>query len=362
MKLPPPPSPIAMGTENLGCHTKFVFVAEGFKSTEMSTFDTYASDAKDAILALEPFASNTTKINFYKVQSVSTDSGISTITHPVNPTTPVTKNTAWGVFKNRMGSLYYLGMTSAKRDDLEDEFGSMSGGNKVFIIIIANEGTYSGGAEFVNLTQYDDTDYNTAVCIVGKGTNSSEFDFLVVHEFGHSFGDLDDEYEDSWFATNAPTYESGTWNYPNRLNIKDTDPGNWVQGGRYVATGKWRSSTDCLMRSSNPSAFSTRNQGLLQDRIDAESSSCPGKSFTTSTNNTNKSNKICTLNLSATRYHDGTFANPTTGDTIYTDAFKTTTFNGLGQWWRVAVPMANDAIKIASNGEVLDHVSSISCL
>jgi hypothetical protein len=125
-----------------------------------------------------------------------------------------------------------------------------------------------------------------SICIITKDTEFNSFGNLFLHEFAHSFGDLDDEYIDETLdlagnlipypintAYAIKTYDSDFWNYANRPNVKDTDPGGWFQGARNVSNGKWRSTLDSLMKSvvSYPGGFGPLNISLLQDRVDAES-------------------------------------------------------------------------------------------
>jgi hypothetical protein len=105
-----------------------------------------------------------------------------------------------------------------------------------------------------------------SICIVGNGDDMTD---VAIHEFGHSFGDLDDEYLDSVYAANAPTYEPDVWYYGNRLNVRDANPGGWYQGARYVTT-KYRATDDDLMKNIYASGFGSPNEALLQDRIDDE--------------------------------------------------------------------------------------------
>ena len=73
------PSPVIIGQENKGCVANILFLAEGFKDSEMAEFINLCDIAKQAILDMEPFASASDSMNFYRVNSPSITSGIKTI-------------------------------------------------------------------------------------------------------------------------------------------------------------------------------------------------------------------------------------------------------------------------------------------
>lgn len=326
-------NPVIMGTENHGSHFKIVILAEGYTSSEMSKFDLDAQAAKDAILGLAPFTSNSTKINFYKVSNVSANSGQSVYGG-------TTVDTYWDVFSNNLNIPRLLGFSQAKRDLVESTYGDMSCGNKVFVIIICNKDYYAGQAGLPSYPTW--STYNTSTCIVNA--DSSYLGFLVKHEFaGHAFGDLDDEYVDSAYANSGDPFLL----HSNRLNVKNTDPGGWLAGARYVTT-KWRYGND-LMRSSTYS-FHSRNEGLVQDRIDDEVS--VGTSFlmersgTTSISCSSGARRL-------TKYHNGCETLPEVGDYIFTSSAMTTAVNGGDKWWRLSVTDSGFTIKVDASGKVL---------
>ncbi|MCB0463514.1 MAG: M64 family metallopeptidase [Flavobacteriaceae bacterium] len=363
-------TPVLMHTENVECHFRVLIIAEGFKDTEMSTFDTYADKAMDAILDIEPFDSNSSKINFYKVSSESVDSGIATraavdvcedcedIVDPggnYNQLYEVTKDTHWDCAFNRANSSYYLGMSLTKRQKLEDDYGDFAGGNRVFAIIICNTTSWGGGAEFPGLCEHTSiTNPKVSVAIINKVTPDAHFNFLVTHEFGHSFGDLDDEYfEDAEIACAIEEHENFLWVYANRLNVKDTNPGGWYAGARYVSS-KWRATDNDLMRGkyvsgAYPVGFDSPNESLVQDRIDDEAVLCPSpgnQTFTISAIGRTTAASACNDSLTVTKY-----GRPVVGQTIYDDTFKTIPFDGDNKYYKTSYK--NRSAKVSPSGEVL---------
>lgn len=200
------PCPVIIGQEKTGCVANIIFLAEGFTDSEMTEFKNLCDIAKKVILDMEPFASATNSLNFYRVDSPSITSGIKTkqFTSTCNGTTGIntSSSTPWSVFGNRVGIQYYAGMEPLKRNSLEQLFGKYATGDYVYTIIIANTTDYYGGAEFPGVTEYNTIlEPKVSNMIVSKHDSGDMFKFLIRHEFGHSFGNMDDEYED--LATNC---------------------------------------------------------------------------------------------------------------------------------------------------------------
>jgi hypothetical protein len=66
---------------------------------------------------------------------------------------------------------------------------------------------------------------------------------------------------------------------------------------------------------------------------------------------TSNGQPACEYLLNGTKYHDGAGVNPTLDDTIYNDALKTSTFDGLNRYY--AIP-GGRTIRINNNGRVTD--------
>lgn len=243
------------GTET-NQHFKIYIVADGFTSSEMTTFNNHADDIVDLFSqTLAPFNESTHKYNYciYRVNTVSAQSGYS-----VQGGTQ--KDTYWDLYTNNQGLSRYYGVPEASRTKLEDWYNYDSKGNNVFVIFLSNNPNYAGYGDLLELV-------DSNISIMVSSVDATYKDFLVSHEFGHSFGNLDDEYVD---ASYAATSEGADYiaNGGNRLNIKNSNPGGWLEGGRYVATGKWRYGNG-LMRSATY-AFHEGNRQLIKTRINNE--------------------------------------------------------------------------------------------
>lgn len=269
------PCPVIIGEENKGCVANIIFLAEGFTDSEMTEFIALCDVAKQAILDMEPFASASHSLNFYRVNSPSKTSGIKTkeFTSVCNQNGVITTSstTAWSVYGNRVGIKHYVGMDPLKRDALEQLFGNYATGDYVYTIIIANTTDYYGGAEFPGVTEYN-TIINPKVSnmIVSKYDSSDQFKYLIRHEFGHSFGNLDDEYESQVTACAIENYEP--WYLPQepKLNVLTYNPNNWFEGARYVSKGYWREWEDSIMRGDDKATtFSPIQREVVNQRLSA---------------------------------------------------------------------------------------------
>ena len=144
-------------------------VAEGYTAEDMDQFYRDAQTAVDAILAHAPFAQYKDRFNFVAVALESEDSGVSV------PREGVWKNTAVGSNYDTFYSDRYL--TTSCVWKMHD---ALCGVPYEHLVILANTDTYGGGGIFNSYT------LTTAL--------HKDFKPVVVHEFGHSFAGLADEY------------------------------------------------------------------------------------------------------------------------------------------------------------------------
>lgn len=144
-------------------------VAEGYTSSEMELFYEDARKAVDAILAHQPFGKYADRFNFVAVALPSEDSGVSV------PGEGLWKKTALGSHFDTFYMERYL--TTLRLRQMHD---ALCGVPYEHIVILANTDTYGGGGIFNSYT------LTTA--------HHKAFEPVVVHEFGHSFAGLADEY------------------------------------------------------------------------------------------------------------------------------------------------------------------------
>ncbi len=170
-KIAPEPAPckyILRSGSSADC-IDVAIVAEGYTGAEQDKFYADALCAMDAILAHEPFSSYRDRFNFVAVALPSADSGVSV------PLEGLWKNTALGSHFSTFYSDRYL--TTLRVRQMHDK---LCGIPYEHIVILANTETYGGGGIFNLYT------------LTAAGNKS--FRPVVVHEFGHSFAGLADEY------------------------------------------------------------------------------------------------------------------------------------------------------------------------
>lgn len=282
---PPPPAGLNLEvinpsgvTSNLGA-TNIIIVGDGFLESDRSEFNALTIRARDAIANMYPFSSRLSDVKFWRETRLnSSQSGYSIkpdvtlqerqlCDSTAGAILALNKNTDFGAFTYRAGMSYYMGVSRAGRTLIENRYSYLKQGDYAYVIVISNNPNYGAGAEFPGFTQFFETDYDTSVCIVSK--EDYYFEFLVRHEFGHSFGNLDDEYFGTGSLCPIATHETPFYNLPNKLNIKDADPGGWFLGGRYETSGKYRETNNSLMRQNyGATQFTTRNGNIVNDRLD----------------------------------------------------------------------------------------------
>lgn len=272
-RAPEYPEPEIMDEFNSGCVANIIFLAEGFRKSEMSEFKELTDIAKQAILDMVPFSSVTNHLNFYRVYSASETSGVGErkFESGCNGITgdDYAPATAWGVFTNRVGMSHYAGTKSEVRAYIDDLYSVYATGDYAYTIIIANSTAYFGGAEFPGVTEHNDIENpKVSNMIVSKYDSGDIFKFLVRHEFGHSFGNMDDEYVHGLTDCVISHYEP--WFLPPtpKWNLRLSDPGGWFEGARYVPTGYWRQWENSIMRDDYyTTTFSPVQANIVKKRL-----------------------------------------------------------------------------------------------
>lgn len=241
-------------------------LAEGYTSEEMETFYQDANIACESILTHEPFRSMKDKFNFIAVASPSADSGVSV------PRLNDWKHTAFNSHFSTFYSDRYLTTSHVKA--IHD---ALAGIPYEHIIILANTEEYGGGGIYNSYT------LTTA--------HHSLFRPVVVHEFGHSFGGLADEYfyeNDLMTDTYPLDIEPWEQNITTRIDFaskwQDMLQANTpiptptsaakkyqvgvFEGGGYSAKGVYRPSDDCRMRTNEYPEFCSVCRRALQRIIE----------------------------------------------------------------------------------------------
>lgn len=227
-------------------------LAEGYTEEEMDVFYEDAQATVDALFSHEPFASMKDRFNIVAVAAPSEDSGVSVPREGLWCRTTVDSH-----FDTFYSDRYLTTLHLSRMHD------ALSGVPYEHIIILANTDTYGGGGIYNSYT------LTTA--------HHSAFAPVVVHEFGHSFGGLTDEYayDDQYVEYYYPDIEPWEQNITTMADFskkwKDLyEKGvvGLVEGGGYQTKGVWRPQEDCRMRTNAAEAFCPVCERALRRLID----------------------------------------------------------------------------------------------
>lgn len=241
-------------------------LAEGYTLQEIQTFYEDADIACKSIFNHEPFKSMKKRFNVVAVASPSTDSGVSV------PRLNEWKHTAFGSHFSTFYSDRYL--TTSRVKAIHD---ALAGIPYEHIIILANTEEYGGGGIYNSYT------LTTA--------HHPMFRPVVVHEFGHSFGGLADEYfYDNDVMTDTYPLDIEPWEQnistqvdfaakwkdmlsentpvPTPAEVSENYPTGVYEGGGYSAKGIFRPAENCRMRTNEYPAFCPVCQRALRRIIE----------------------------------------------------------------------------------------------
>ncbi|MCM1371795.1 MAG: IgA Peptidase M64 [Bacteroides sp.] len=230
-----------------------VFVPEGYTSEEMGQFRRDCEESIAAILRHKAFVARKDRLNFIAIDAPSKHSGVSI------PKDKEWKSTAVGSHFDTFYSERYLTTPNiSKLYDILDGIPCES------IIILANTDEYGGGGI-----------YNNYMLSAARGAS---YRSVIVHEFGHSFAGLadeyfyDDQYETYYPAGIEPWEQNLTtltdfgskWKdmlpkgtpIPTPADGKDIHTKVGVyEGGGYQSKGVYRPAQDCRMKTNEAPDF-----------------------------------------------------------------------------------------------------------
>lgn len=233
------------------CCIHIAYVAEGYTAAQMSQYLDDCRTAMEALFQHEPFKRLRDRFNIIALLSPSHDTDVS------QPGEGIWLDTALGSHFDTFYSRRYLTTLHLKR--LHDW---LAGTPYEHIIILANTAHYGGGGIY--------NSYNLSY------TRGRHFRPVVVHEFGHSFGGLGDEYP---YGDDDPMYFADTEPWEPNLTTSTQKPAKWqdlidagkaglVEGGGYLSKGVWRALEDCRMRTNEHPEFCPVCQQALTRLID----------------------------------------------------------------------------------------------
>ena len=242
------------------------FVAEGFAADEMDDFLAMCDSSVTALAEHEPFRSMIDHFNFVAVMPVSRQNGVSIPHKGLWVDTPLRSS-----FDTFYSDRYLTTLHIKRLYDL------VTGIPFEHFIILANTTEYGGGGIY--------NSYNMASAKCPRSKLE-----VIVHEFGHSFGGLGDEY--AYGSEAEPMYPADTepWE-PNLTTLVDFDS-KWkdmlpagtpiptlpdgkqlttrvgvFEGGGYQPRGVYRPTQECRMKVNEVNEFCPVCQRALKRLI-----------------------------------------------------------------------------------------------
>lgn len=245
-----------------------VFLAEGYTLDEMDKFESDAQRLIDYMFLFEPYSSNKEKFNIWLVKSESEESG--------------TDIPGEGIYKNTVLNSNFYTFGSERYLTTEDFFAVRDAASVVpydDICILVNSEKYGGGGIYNHY----------CISTVDHILSNKVF----IHELGHSFAGLGDEYYNSSTAYNDFfNLEIEPWQ-PNLTTLVNFDS-KWkyllnadtpiptpreeqfqktigvYEGGGYVNKGMYSPYMDCRMKTNKAEGFCPVCQDAIAKMIDVK--------------------------------------------------------------------------------------------
>lgn len=242
------------------------FIAEGYTAEEMGKFREDVKMMADALFAEAPYSEYKDKFNIWAVEAISQESGTDI------PGEKIYVNTALNSGFYTFDIDRYL--TTQDIKSVNDYAAVVPHDN---IIVLINSTKYGGGGVY---------NYYS-----GTTTGNSLSKIVFIHEFGHGFAGLADEYYsssvayDEFYPLNVEPWEPNITTMVNfeskwkKLIGKDTpvptpavekykDVTGLFEGGGYSAKGIFRPEIDCRMKSNSPRGYCSVCRNAVKEMIE----------------------------------------------------------------------------------------------
>jgi hypothetical protein len=242
------------------------FVAEGYTADEMAKFREDVKKMADVLFSEAPFSDYRDKINIWAVEAISVDSGTDI------PGDKVYLNTVLNSSFYTFGTDRYL--TTQDIKSVNDYAAAAPHDN---IIVLINSNKYGGGGVY---NYYSGT-------TAGHPLSPKVF----IHEFGHGFAGLADEYYSSdvayneFYPLNVEPWEPNITTIVNfdskwkKIVAKETpmptpaedkykNTTGLFEGGGYSVKGIFRPEMDCRMKSNGPKGYCTVCREAIKKMIE----------------------------------------------------------------------------------------------
>jgi hypothetical protein len=228
------------------------FLAEGYTAKEMDKFKNDVLTFTEHLFTIEPFKSNRDKFNIWSVNTPSKEKGTD-IPHK-------------GVWKNSIAStsfntFYIDRYLTAQDQSILSELAAGTPYDAIYVIV--NTPVYGGGGIY-NFYGLSMSDHHLS-------------EEVFIHELGHSFAGLADEYYTSEVAyENFYNLSIEPWE-PNITTLVDFRS-KWAaleeagkaglhEGGGYMAKGIFRSAPTCIMKTTSAQEFCPACRGAILKMI-----------------------------------------------------------------------------------------------
>ena len=246
-------------------HVDIAFLAEGYTTLEMDKFLQDAKRISGYIMSAEPYASLADRFNFYAVESPSDESGVTI------PGKDIYVNT------NIHSSFYTFDMDRyLTTSDTKSMYDIAACVPYDLIFVLVNSKKYGGGGFYNHY---------------GEGTVDNQLSNIVaIHEFGHEFAGLADEYytsQNTYSDYYNLKFEPWEPNITTNVNFASkwknmVKPGTPVptpredqfkgvtgmfEGGGYIAKGIYSPVMDCRMKSNDAPGFCPACQAAIRKMI-----------------------------------------------------------------------------------------------
>ena len=231
-----------------GSNDKRIIIAvlgDGFTSTQQTSFVSSAQATVNYLFTKSPYAEYKNYFNAYAVKVISAQTGVKhpgTATDVTEPVIPVSNpnNYLGSSFDNGVHRCIYSSTT-----------------NKVGQVLAANVPDYDITYVLGNSTEYGGCGGAYAFASLNSSANE-----IVVHELGHSFGKLADEY---WFAGSGESPNKTQTSNPATVKWKNWVGLNSVGVYPYTESPSWfRPHQSCEMRYLNQQFCSVCKEAIIE--------------------------------------------------------------------------------------------------
>jgi len=226
-----------------------VVFGDGYMLSQQADFQADALDLVNYLLTIEPFVDYSTYYNAYSIFVPSTHPGVD------HPSQSIYRDT---YFNGTFDSYGITRLTTIPPNNFNPNYDA--GYGKVFDLLAIHKPEYD-----IILMLFNDDQYGGSGGLIAISSTNGAAPEIVAHEIGHSFADLNDEYDtytpgysgsesvnttavtdpkqvkwNHWFETGTPipTPESGTY----------ADVVGLFEGACYETTGWYRPKLNCKMK------------------------------------------------------------------------------------------------------------------